>query len=206
MIKEEKVLSRYFNKQGLLKIDGFNDEAFNDLQMINGRQQFDDRTNGGPDFYSKKNNTILIIEHFEFDASKRIAGSESKIVIDHLDKEIEKANPPYGETYQLDQKQINHPIRNYIDNALKSFEDHSMKISRYKTNLEIAGIINSESAIKVCFIAEDTTICGSYYYDGEDRDGIPAPALLLPLCYEFLNMFENQNIVDSMFCLSSYND
>lgn len=153
-----------------------------------------------PDGYSKIDNKILILEHFEFDSNENLyKGSEGKKELARINREINKTqfvtNVPTPNkincTYKMNQ---------YIDNSINAFNNHYVKISSYTDNLKAEKLINDNTEIKTMFLIEDTTLLGNISYS----TGKLKP-IILAQCDKFLDVFEKNKNVDYVMCFSEHN-
>ena len=119
-----------------------------------------------PDFILKLKDFVLIIEHFEFDATfNNKDGSQSRKNEYARDKDWEqKINASIHDvsglqvTYETNDK---HSLKNYDTNLKTIFTDHYLKIQNYKENLLKRGLINENDEIKVAFLIIDRTTLGN---------------------------------------------
>lgn len=114
-----------------------------------------------PDFFTQKGNLIFIIEHFEFDSSKRIhKGSTLRRNKKKVDDEIIK-NIAMGESSVVKTVQNNGDAENYLKNLFVVFNKHYKQIDTYKTNLLNKLNINHAN-FKIIFFIVDKKDFGSY--------------------------------------------
>lgn len=151
-----------------------------------------------PDGFSKIDNNIIIMEHFEFDSACNVyKGSENRKEIARINRES-KDNFIKGKTSSRHVINCNYNIFNYIENVTREFEKHYEKIAKYKTNLKLENLINDDTNIKVMFLIEDTTILPNL----DNKTGSP---IILVKCDKFLDLFEANKEVDYVLCFSEYN-
>ena len=157
--------------------------SFSDLKkLVPFIQQFVDFDN--PDGYSKIDNTILIMEHFQFDATKNSVkkGSTSQREYARIDRENKKKDVMHCE--------INY--ENYKNNLLKTFDEHYKKIENYKKNLIKELNLKCNSVFKVAFFIEDTTPLGCVDIDTRK--------IVYPIfCRELITSYEKADNLDYIF-------
>lgn len=87
-----------------------------------------------PDMYAVVDNKGIIIEHFEFDASRRTRkGMRGKMEEARLQKRIEDV-PADGE-FHIDKGDYEITLKDWQENFERCFYDHYHKIQKYKENL-----------------------------------------------------------------------
>lgn len=128
-----------------------------------------------PDGFSLIDNTVMIFEHFEFDASKntkkgsnlRVKLSENrKLAKKHFDKTEAKPlsisnNGSFF--YKVDHSYIksNASKEYYINNIIKQFVSHCDKRKNYENRIKNE-LQNNNLTFKECFLIEDKTIFSRY--------------------------------------------
>ena len=146
-----------------------------------------------PDAYIKRDNQVLIIEHFSIDGydvypngGSRLSEKKSKI-----NKAISKMfydNPEGSLTTRLGAA---NSYDRFIQNCIDRFTSHYSNINEYKQRLIEKGIANRDTLFTVCFLMEDTSPLGTLVNDGETT---------MPVCLahskEFLNFYKNMPDVD----------
>jgi len=157
----------------------------------------------GPDLYAHlKNGKLLVLEHFEFDSSKRRKrkGSKSK-------EEISAANRNFDETLEsvteVGESVYNeHIIKSstslqcYKNNLIESFERHYKNIDNYIDNIISANLITNKEDILLAFFIEDSTLCGNQYYNADDYESYPLIPLNIP---EFIERLKESDKLDYLF-------
>ena len=120
-----------------------------------------------PDGYLKIADKFIIIEHFEYDATKRNKkGSETRIEDSRINRRLNNLNNSSLETkYVHDQMNVIHSTEYLKDNFIKVFTEHNDKINQYKDELSKEGIIDSNSDVLIVFCCEDKTTFGCLAYD-----------------------------------------
>ena len=115
-----------------------------------------------PDGYIDFGEYVLLIEHFEFDSTKRTKdGSKTREEQWRVENEIKKRN---ADLY-CDELKVTHST----DNLVKSFGDNFLKhinqIDDYITKMVDEKIIGTDSKVKVMFICEDISVFGCFDED-----------------------------------------
>ena len=105
------------------------------------------------------NDRVIIIEHFEYDATKwNKKGSETRRGDFRINKEFKDLdNQTHGKKLIHKQMNVTHSTENLRDNFVKVFTEHNSKISQYKKQLINDGIIKNNSDVVVMFCCEDKT-------------------------------------------------
>lgn len=145
----------------------------------------------GPDFFIRVGDRILMVEHFEFDASsfKDNKGTNSRCELGRINNEFtklakeKKDSPPINQTNEIRAK---YTYENYTKNLKRNFGLHYNKIEQYTAN-----ILNSDPGLKAedistCFFIVDSTPLGSYY----KQDGNLEPLTIFQVP-EFISILEN---------------
>jgi hypothetical protein len=152
-----------------------------------------------PDGFSKIENKVMILEHFEFDSTQNSSkkGSETRVELARIDRKNKQIPLTETDIYK-DVVKCTHHINQYIDNAINGFLNHYSKIQSYKEHLKSDNIIDDRTDIKVMFLIEDVTILGNI--DLKTREPI-----ILIKCDKFLDVFEKSENIDYILCFSSVN-
>ena len=142
-----------------------------------------------PDGYAIINNTILLVEHFEFDSSiaKNKKGSQNRMEIARVKRE----------NNSHDKINCNYTTDNYIRNAIKNFENHYNRIEHYIENLKKEKVIKPHMEIKNLFLIEDATILGNIDINTKRSFSILH-------CDMFLNKLKNANKLDYILAFNSF--
>lgn len=149
---------KYFNETtkiySLNSIHDFSNEFFENYSRINFRDN--------PDGYLKIDNKIVVIEHFEYDATKNNnKGSETRIEESRIDRRLDnKRYTTDGIKYVHEEMNVTHSTEQLRDNFIKIFSDHNSKINQYKKALIEDGIIDDNNEVIFMFCCEDKTIFG----------------------------------------------
>lgn len=141
-----------------VKID--ENEVFHFLKHL---QSFEE-----PDGFSLIGNTVMIFEHFEFDASKNtkkgsalqkeLANNQKlteKLLNDAEIKEFvlaDNSRCQYKESHT--EIKVSSEIKFYIDNLVKQFTNHCSKRNNYEMNIKTK-LKNDNLIFKECFLIED---------------------------------------------------
>lgn len=140
------------------------------FSFLQNRQSFEE-----PDGFSLIGNTVMIFEHFEFDASKNTKkGSNLRMKLSENRKSAKKyfdkseAKPLSllnngNYFYKVNHSYIksNASKEDYINNLIKQFTSHCDKRKNYETRIKNE-LQNYNLIFKECFFIEDKTIF-SYY-------------------------------------------
>lgn len=139
-----------------------------------------------PDGYYKiSENEILIMEHFCFDSTTKIKGSESLAELARIKRE--------NNTHDVIKCSIN--MKNYWKNLKENYIRHCSKIDIYKSNLISEGIATENTIFKVAFFIEDVTLLGNINMKTMTR-------IHCIFCDKFIDLFENCSNVDYIFDFS----
>lgn len=163
-----------------------------------------------PDMLLEYNEKILIIEHFDIDASTFTSGkgNENRIQESKRNKKwsqeiknINKENVDVQVTYDVN---CEYNLKNYLSNLERSFCKHYSKIDNYKNALINSGIAKAKNDIKVAFLIIDQTVLGCHYI----KDGKMNPLSIFQV-REFYNLLMNSPELDFVFngiCIGSSNE
>jgi len=149
-----------------------------------------------PDGYSVVDNTLYVLEHFEFDSTKatKKKGSKTRIEDARIEREFDEIIHASGATRGIvrGSYNISHSSESYIANATRNLVNHYGKIDSYIENLRTANILNDEQLIKIGFFIEDSTILGNAYSKEDKEDSFAAVAIPIILCRtkQFLDLFD----------------
>lgn len=161
-------LNEYFDKStkiySLKSIDDFSNDFFCNYARINFRDN--------PDGYLKIGNKIVVIEHFEYDATKNDKkGSETRTEESRIDRQLNNKHYTIdGVKYVHEEMNVTHSTEQLRDNFIKIFSDHNSKINQYKKELIKDGIIDNNTEVIFMFCCEDKTIFGCMGYDEQKYD------------------------------------
>lgn len=106
-----------------------------------------------PDMYSKFDNNIFIIEHFEFDASKHNRKGMSGIREENLLRQRIRENAT--DNYMIDQTRYSVDKKSFQKNFEDTFSHHYKKIDKYIENLKSQGIVSDGDKIHIGFFVEN---------------------------------------------------
>ena len=142
-----------------------------------------------PDAYSIKGNSILLLEHFQFDNSKIVrGGSKQKITSAETERALEKKFES-NKSFAVVEEIVAKNGKFYIENFQKQFNNHAQKIEHYK--VEIQKELNKKfESFLVGFVIEDSSPLGSCYYN----NGMCCVNLIKSK--EFLDLFESTRNLD----------
>lgn len=139
-----------------------------------------------PDGYSILSvNEILIMEHFCFDSTTKIKGSESLAELARIERE--------NNTHDVIKCSIN--INNYWENLKENYIRHCSKVDKYKSNLILEGVATKNTIFKVAFFIEDVTPLGNIDMKTMTR-------VHSIFCDKFIDLFEKCSNVDYIFAFS----
>ena len=154
----ELCLKKYFNNSTkicfLNTIKDFSKDFFDNYTRINFRDN--------PDGYLKIGSKIIIIEHFEYDATKNNKkGSETRVEKSRINRKLDdKCYSLDNVKYAHEEMNVTHSTEQLRDNFIKIFSDHNSKINQYKKALIEDDIIDDNDEVIFMFCCEDKTIFG----------------------------------------------
>jgi hypothetical protein len=150
-----------------------------------------------PDGFYKEENNVLIVEHFEFDSTKRSKGKGSEYRREEakINRKISNLVPNEKGKIYHEKFECTHTIVNYINNAMNLWREHYKNIINYKERLKKENIIKKGDIIETAFLIEDMTCLGNSYMENDKLY-----SLILLHCEEFLNLFET--CIDVKYILS----
>ena len=174
--------------------------------MFEGNQEIECKTlsdffNSGiklferPDGFCKYENKVLIIEHFEFDSSRK--NSKGSTNRQELFRTSNKKLDSYKE-FEIyhDEIKCDYTIENYVNNAINNLNNHYKNIDYYIDTLKKEKIIANTSNVEILFCIEDTTVLGNF----NSENGKP---LFLLYCAEFIQAIKPLTKLDYILCGSS---
>lgn len=196
----EKCLNKYFADENskLYILNGkqsFIDRIMKKIEALNSIQYIDH-----PDGFIKQRNKIVIIEHFEIDATNKTRkGSQTRIEENRIDNELKAIN----RLNKVVQHQMNIYIsaENLTNNFIKLYNKHFQQIENYKTNLTQKGVTNENSKFEICFVIEDITPLGTSYINQEGQRTVFS-ILDIKECVEAMI----KSSVDYVFICNQYNN
>ena len=156
-----------------------------------------------PDMVILKNDTAIIIEHFEFDCFRVTRkGSSNRIEQARIERAQRQLPVTREGTLFHDKIKADCSYHDYIANVSRSFKGHYARIPDYKHNLTQRGIINEKTKIKVMFLIEDVSPIGTIAIDDQsERQHVVSVTLAQSL--EFLQLFSQSVDLDYVLCCSS---
>lgn len=196
----EKCISKYFYDEnansGKVEIPFTRQKEIQDL--LNIIRNFNNLiVNEEPDGFIVMQDYILILEHFEIDATKRNRkGSQTRIQENIIENKINQTT----NTLVSMQMQVNISTNNLIDNFRQIYVNHFNKIENYKKNLISKGIGNQNTKFKICFFIEDVTPMGTFYLNNNQRTKLRITDI--KECVEILQ----SNTIDYIFCFNEYDN
>ena len=106
-----------------------------------------------PDLYAVLDDKIIILEHFEFDASRNTRkGMKGRAEEAHLEKRLQKV--PMDGTMHIDTVRYEVSLQDWQDNFNRTFSSHYERIGAYKEHVvSVTG--NKEMPFVVGFFIED---------------------------------------------------
>lgn len=159
-----------------------------------------------PDMVCIKDNTAIIIEHFEFDCY-RIGnrGSKNKQEQARIEKKKKTIPIPKEGLVYTDTIQGENSYEDYVKNVTRSFNAHYQKIETYKQNLLNDGIITPGMDIKVSFLIEDVSPLPCMYKEWVNKS-VKMRLIELAHSPEFLELFSKSPALDYVIACSSTSD
>lgn len=145
-------------------------------------------TKNRPDAYAVINDSVLLLEHFQFDNSQVVRkGSKQNLTAAETDRKIDKLLSK--EDFAVLNEYIEKCGIYYVGNLRKQFDAHAKKIYEYKKDIQT----ETNQVFSSClmgFIIEDASILGSVYFD----NGLKYVDLVFSK--EFLDLFEQTTNLD----------
>lgn len=150
-----------------------------------------------PDIVLENDEFIVLVEHFQIDASKYISSKGNKDKVESFkrqqkfDEFAKKSSDP---SVSLSMNiEVEYRKENYIDNLIRCFNDHYLKIDSY---IEAINQIerNNNKEFKVAFYIEDTNPVGAYWLG----KGNIEPLVIFQID-EFLKLLKKSPKVDYIF-------
>lgn len=156
-------LERYFNQETKLIFINSIIDFMNDFFRHSNEIVIRDN----PDGYLKLNNKTIIIEHFEYDATKNNKkGSETRIEEFRINRKFKNLNSSTHENQFIhEEMKVTHSTEYLRDNFIKVFKEHNSKITQYKQALIKEGIALDDNEITTLFCCEDKTTFGCLALD-----------------------------------------
>lgn len=206
MAKGEEVirtLQQYFSTDGIMQYCG-DDSAVTWLNSIFASSV--PYIGDSPDMFFKKDDLVIIIEHFEFDcyhATKK--GSSFRREEARIQREFD-STPMSGNSLMIhDEIHGQSSYTDYLNNVKRSFAEHYARIDQYIENLTEAGAITKVSIVKVVFLIDDVSPLGSIMIDNNAPWGSDATRIIeLSRCKVFLDLLSSSPKVDYVIACSSF--
>ena len=159
-----------------------------------------------PDMFVKKDDYVLIIEHFAFDCYKvKKKGSEHRRELARIQRKEDAMQPTEDGTKLHEVVHGESSYEDYIANVTRSFYEHYSHIDLYQQNLKNAGIITEKTKVEVMFFIEDVSPLGTVVFNSESEDG-GIVMVTLADSKEFLDLLNNNNRLDYVLACSTYNN
>lgn len=156
-----------------------------------------------PDLLLKKDNSAIIVEHFEYDSySAGKKGSQCRRELARIHQKNNSANASKKEICFSDAINGNASFQNLISNLCNSFRTHYQRISQYKENLRSKGLIDASAQVKTMFLLEDTSPLGSFVID-RNNEGSQIHPIIVLLHKEFLDLFSASGDLDYILACSA---
>ena len=134
----------------LIQYGGFGNIAFSDLERALHMMRSFDR----PDMYAILENRIVILEHFQFDASRETRkGMRGKQEENRL-QILMNAVPPDGE-FHIEKSEYSLSLEDWVDNFETHFQKHYDKIDAYIERVKMEADISDNREVSVGFFIED---------------------------------------------------
>ena len=151
-----------------------------------------------PDAYATSDDTLLLLEHFEFDSSKPTSkGSVQRQASAKTDRTI--AEILSKDNFAVVSETVNKSGKCYVDNFIKQFNNHYSRIAGYISDMKTELSTYCSNTI-VGFVIEDSTPLGSLYFDGKKK------CVDLTFSKEFLGLFEKAQDLDFVIFAMTGND
>ena len=197
-----KTIKQYFSEDGVMQYRGNKKTVLALTELFaTTKPIFSD----APDLYFRKDNLVLIIEHFEFDcyyAGKK--GSSFRREEARIQRALETAPMTGNSLIMHDEIKGKASYEDYIRNLKKSFEEHYARIDTYINNLSDQGIIHDDTDVKVMFLIDDVSPLGAHVIDNSVNWGDNAVFTIeLGCCREFLDLLSASPKVDYALACSS---
>jgi len=106
-----------------------------------------------PDMMLKKENEVIIIEHFEFDCYHvGRKGSPGRKEMDRIQKAENSLKATQEGVVFSDEIKGKNSFQDLMTNLFRSFREHYSRIPKYKENLMKYGLIDQSTQVKLCFL------------------------------------------------------
>lgn len=175
----------------------------NDLYFLNSIKNYFPNlkeTKKRPDAYAIQDDSILLLEHFQFDNSKTSSkGSKQNKISAETQRNFEKKFKE-GCNFAVLSESVEKRGINYVENFQTQFNKHAKKINNYKTDIE-KELGRTFKKYLMGFVIEESSPLGTSYYDGKFR------VVDLTFCKEFLDLFEKTPSLDFVvFAMTENNE
>ena len=165
-----------------------------------------------PDAYSIVEETLFLLELFQFDRTTKIRkqGSTSEKGLADANKAFGKADDgtyvyPIGDKKIIDGSTVyaagnsEDASKRYVKNFLDVATAHYNKIETYLQNIAKENIGSNCTTAKIGFFVEDKTISGNFYYDNQMKK---QPIFLFET-KQFLDFFSKNDKLEFFLCGST---
>ncbi|MBQ7789325.1 MAG: hypothetical protein IJ398_06725 [Clostridia bacterium] len=143
-----------------------------------------------PDAYSIQGDSILLLEHFQFDNSKTTKKGSLQNITSAETKRTFETKFNEGNDFAILGENVIKTGKCYVENFTKQFLNHAKNIENYKTDIQNELGLSFSSFI-VGFVIEDSSPLGSIYLDKFVPKSID-----LTFAKEFLDLFESISNLD----------
>lgn len=143
-----------------------------------------------PDAYSIQGDSILLLEHFQFDNSKTTKKGSLQNITSAETKRTFETKFNEGNDFAILGENVIKTGKCYMENFTKQFLNHAKNIENYKTDIQNELGLSFSSFI-VGFVIEDSSPLGSIYLDKFVPKSID-----LTFAKEFLDLFESISNLD----------
>jgi len=154
-----------------------------------------------PDAFAEDGETVLLLEHFQFDNSNiNRNGSIQKQKAAETKRELDRRLAVSKKNYVVTNETVERTGKNYVKNFQKQFNEHKKNIEDYKTEIQQETKQQYNRYI-IGFVIEDASPFGSVYLNNYNPETID-----LLYTKEFLDLFEKTLQLDFVvFALTGRN-
>lgn len=162
-----------------------------------------------PDGYAKVGNQVLIIEHFEFDATKKTTkgstGKRQQVIHEkNFEKEATEQLKTCDTVKHSQEIATEISCEYYLNNLLEVFTNHYDKIESYKEELRKKGILSESDTVKTLFVIENSSIFGSLAIHKQADFHTDPIFLEVLLIDKFLEQLKTASNLDYILSLTEY--
>ena len=176
------------------------DKAY--IELVNSFFPYLQPAKKRPDAYSIQGDSVLILEHFEFDNSKTTRKGSEQNRIEAKTQRVLDSKSDFLSPAMI-QERVEKTGAYYIQNLERVFSSHASSIEDYKKEINFETGRSFNNYI-VGFVIEDASSFGSEYYDWGENVRTQASILYAK---EFLDLFDRTPQLDFVifsFTKSSY--